>query len=57
MKAIVPSLVFFGRGGQFQRAGGNPANTLVIAQSIDDAVSFDSIQGFELTMVQFGLMF
>lgn len=47
----------FGRGGQFQRAGGNPANTLVIAQSIDNADSFDPVQGFELTTVQFGLMF
>jgi hypothetical protein len=48
---------FFGRSGQFQRAGGNPANALVIAQSIDDADSFDPVQGFELTTVQFGLMF
>ncbi|WP_261094525.1 hypothetical protein [Serratia quinivorans] len=47
----------FGRGGQFQCAVGNPANTLVIAQSIDDADSFDPVQGFELTTVQFGLMF
>lgn len=29
-----------------------PANTLVIAQSIDDASSFDPAQGFELTTVQ-----
>lgn len=29
-----------------------PANTLVIAQSIDDAISFNPAQGFELTTVQ-----
>ncbi|WP_406705756.1 ABC transporter substrate-binding protein [Sodalis sp.] len=32
--------------------GATPANTLVIAQSIDDAISFDPAQGFELTTVQ-----
>jgi len=29
-----------------------PANVLVVAQSIDDAVSFDPAEGFELTTVQ-----
>lgn len=29
-----------------------PANTLVIAQSIDDVISFDPAEGFELTTVQ-----
>jgi peptide/nickel transport system substrate-binding protein len=29
-----------------------PADTLVVAQSIDDAVSFDPAEGFELTTVQ-----
>src|SRR3954465_5819182 len=29
-----------------------PPNVLVVAQSIDDAVSFDPAEGFELTTVQ-----
>jgi hypothetical protein len=29
-----------------------PANALIVAQSIDDAVSFDPAEGFELTTVQ-----
>jgi peptide/nickel transport system substrate-binding protein len=29
-----------------------PANALIVVQSIDDAVSFDPAEGFELTTVQ-----
>ena len=52
MKAFVPSLVFLAVAASFNAQAATPANTLVIAQSIDDVVSFDPAQGFELTTVQ-----
>lgn len=52
MKALVPSLLFLAVAASVNAQAATPANTLVIAQSIDDVVSFDPAQGFELTTVQ-----
>ena len=52
MKALVPSLLFLAVAASVDVQAATPANTLVIAQSIDDVVSFDPAQGFELTTVQ-----
>ncbi|EFE94200.1 ABC transporter substrate-binding protein [Serratia odorifera] len=52
MKAFAPTLMFLAMAGSFNLQAATPANTLVIAQSIDDAISFDPAQGFELTTVQ-----
>lgn len=52
MKALVPSLLFLAVAASVNVQAATPANTLVIAQSIDDVVSFDPAQGFELTTVQ-----
>lgn len=46
--AIVASVAF----GSAAALAETPPNVLVVAQSIDDAVSFDPAEGFELTTVQ-----
>ena len=51
MKVLVPSLLFLAVAASVNAQAATPANTLVIAQSIDDVVSFDPA-GFELTTVQ-----
>ncbi|CAM3442875.1 ABC transporter substrate-binding protein [Rouxiella silvae] len=52
MKKIIPSVLFAAMAATFTVQAATPANTLVIAQSLDDASSFDPAQGFELTTVQ-----
>jgi len=52
MKAFIPSVLFAAIAASFTVQAATPANTLVIAQSIDDTSSFDPAQGFELTTVQ-----
>ncbi|MFZ4832032.1 ABC transporter substrate-binding protein [Rouxiella sp. Mn2063] len=52
MKSLVPSLLFAAIAASFSVQAATPANTLVIAQSLDDASSFDPAQGFELTTIQ-----
>ncbi len=52
MKVLVPSLLFLAVVASVNAQAATPANTLVIAQSIDDVVSFDPARGFELTTVQ-----
>lgn len=52
MKAFAPSLLFLAVAASVNAQAATPANTLVVAQSIDDVVSFDPAQGFELTTVQ-----
>ena len=52
MKKIIPSVLFAAMAATFSVQAATPANTLVIAQSLDDASSFDPAQGFELTTVQ-----
>ena len=41
MKVLVPSLLFLAVVASVNAQAATPANTLVIAQSIDDVVSFD----------------
>ncbi|GGE03284.1 ABC transporter substrate-binding protein [Aureimonas endophytica] len=48
--AVLLTTASLGSGEAAQAA--TPANALVVAQSIDDAVSFDPAEGFELTTVQ-----
>lgn len=52
MKKIIPSVLFAAMAATFTAQAATPANTLVIAQSLDDTSSFDPAQGFELTTVQ-----
>lgn len=52
MKSIVPSVIALALASSFAATAATPADTLVIAQSIDDASSFDPADGFELTSVQ-----
>ena len=52
MKSLVPSLLAVALAASFTVQAATPPDTLVIAQSIDDASSFDPAQGFELTTVQ-----
>lgn len=51
MKIIVPMLAT-ALAGSFAATAATPPDTLVVAQSIDDASSFDPAEGFELTSVQ-----
>lgn len=51
MKIIVP-MIAAALAGSFAAQAATPPDTLVIAQSIDDASSFDPAEGFELTSVQ-----
>lgn len=52
MKLVVPSMLAVALAGAVTAHAGTPPDTLVIAQSIDDASSFDPAEGFELTSVQ-----
>lgn len=52
MKKIIPSLLALSLVAAFSAQAATPKDTLVIAQSTDDADSFDPAQGFELTTVQ-----
>ncbi|MCW1876175.1 ABC transporter substrate-binding protein [Erwinia sp. INIA-01] len=52
MKFTVPSVIALALAASFAATAATPADTLVIAQSIDDANSFDPADGFELTSVQ-----
>lgn len=52
MKIVVPSMIAVALAGSFSAHAATPPDTLVIAQSIDDASSFDPAEGFELTSVQ-----
>ncbi|MBP2170060.1 peptide/nickel transport system substrate-binding protein [Erwinia toletana] len=52
MKSIVPSVIAIALAASFAAQAATPPDTLVIAQSIDDASSFDPAQGFELTSMQ-----
>jgi peptide/nickel transport system substrate-binding protein len=52
MKKIIPSLLALSMVAAFSVDAATPKDTLVIAQSTDDADSFDPAQGFELTTVQ-----
>jgi len=52
MKIAVPSVIALALAASFAASAATPADTLVIAQSIDDAKSFDPADGFELTSVQ-----
>ncbi|WP_437615048.1 ABC transporter substrate-binding protein [Erwinia sp. V71] len=52
MKSLVPSVLAVALAASFTVQAATPPDTLVIAQSIDDASSFDPAQGFELTTVQ-----
>jgi len=52
MKFVVPSMIALALAGSVAVHAATPADTLVIAQSIDDASSFDPAEGFELTSVQ-----
>ncbi|WKZ94402.1 ABC transporter substrate-binding protein (plasmid) [Chimaeribacter arupi] len=52
MKYNVPSMIALALATSFSAYAATPPDTLVIAQSIDDASSLDPAQGFELTSVQ-----
>lgn len=52
MKTLVPSIIALALASSFAVQAATPPDTLVIAQSIDDASSFDPAEGFELTSVQ-----
>ncbi|MCZ4060420.1 ABC transporter substrate-binding protein [Pantoea sp. LMR881] len=52
MKTIIPSLLAVALTATFNAHAATPKDTLVIAQSTDDADSFDPAKGFELTSVQ-----
>ena len=52
MKKIVASLLAMSLTAAFAAQAATPKDTLVIAQSTDDADSFDPAKGFELTSVQ-----
>lgn len=51
MKLLLPAIAV-ALASSFAAQAATPPDTLVIAQSIDDANSFDPAQGFELTSVQ-----
>jgi len=51
MKILLPAIAV-ALASSFAAEAATPPDTLVIAQSIDDANSFDPAQGFELTSVQ-----
>ncbi|RWX74972.1 ABC transporter substrate-binding protein [Neorhizobium lilium] len=52
-RTLMAAAVFAaGLSGIAAAQAATPANALVVAQSIDDAVSFDPAEGFELTTVQ-----
>src|SRR4051812_7425511 len=52
-RALMAAAVFAATFSGFATArAATPSNALVVAQSIDDAVSFDPAEGFELTTVQ-----
>lgn len=52
MKFVVLSMITLALAASGAVHAATPADTLVIAQSIDDASSFDPAEGFELTSVQ-----
>lgn len=52
MIKLIPSLLAASLAFAFSVQAATPKDTLVIAQSTDDADSFDPAQGFELTAVQ-----
>ncbi|MCX8957689.1 ABC transporter substrate-binding protein [Erwinia psidii] len=52
MKLAVPSMIAVALASSVSAYAATPPDTLVIAQSIDDASSFDPAEGFELTSVQ-----
>jgi peptide/nickel transport system substrate-binding protein len=52
MKLFAPTVLALALGTAFAAQAATPADTLVIAQSIDDSSSFDPAEGFELTAVQ-----
>lgn len=52
MNKIFPSLLAVALAAAFSTYAATPKDTLVIAQSTDDADSFDPAKGFELTTVQ-----
>ena len=52
MKKTIPSLLALSLAAAFSLHAATPKDTLVIAQSTDDADSFDPAKGFELTTMQ-----
>jgi peptide/nickel transport system substrate-binding protein len=52
MKSFYPSIIALALTASWAAHAATPPDTLVIAQSIDDASSFDPAEGFELTSVQ-----
>ncbi|MFD1801512.1 ABC transporter substrate-binding protein [Mixta tenebrionis] len=52
MKSLAPAVLTLAFAASFAANAATPPDTLVIAQSIDDAGSFDPAEGFELTSVQ-----
>lgn len=52
MKSFFPSIIALALTASWAAHAATPPDTLVIAQSIDDASSFDPAEGFELTSVQ-----
>ncbi|TCV95165.1 ABC transporter substrate-binding protein [Biostraticola tofi] len=52
MQYLLPSVLATALAMSYSAEAATPADTLVIAQSIDDASSFDPAEGFELTTVQ-----
>ncbi len=52
MKSFFPSIIALALTATCAAHAATPPDTLVIAQSIDDASSFDPAEGFELTSVQ-----
>ena len=52
MKSFFPSIIALALTATWAAHAATPPDTLVIAQSIDDASSFDPAEGFELTSVQ-----
>lgn len=52
MKSFYPSIIALALTASWTAHAATPPDTLVIAQSIDDASSFDPAEGFELTSVQ-----
>ncbi len=52
MKLTAPSVLALVLTYAFAASAATPTDTLVIAQSIDDASSFDPAEGFELTSMQ-----
>ena len=52
MKSFAPAVLALALSAGFATHAATPSDTLVIAQSINDASSFDPAAGFELTSVQ-----